>query len=153
MQRGEPDPLWTNTVLLDRILTELETIKATLLRTWVYPRGTTFTSVIHLKKDAQVTRIDFLSVTGHRNIPMGDFDTGGQDIINILGVPVSRLIIYNVGPGGMYFDTNRQFNDNTANTPVFVNSAYEIPSDIPSITSINLAAGDSDAKIRLTAIV
>lgn len=147
---------WAVAALCEQILQQLKDIKEILLRTYVYPRGTTFTTILHLKGEEPVTRIDFISPTGHRNIPMGRFETGGQDFVPIFNVPVSRLIIYNTGPNGLYFDTNRNYSDDTANTAVFANSDYQIPADIPSISSINLKCENGDgkmAKVRLTAII
>ena len=144
---------WTNALLMERVLGKLESIENILLKTYMYPRGLTLTSILHLKAKAPVTRIDFMTLNRSKNITMGRFETGGLDVINTLGIPVSHLIIYNTGPGGMFFDTNRPYSDNTADTPVYANSDYEIHADIPSIVSINLVAGDNDAKVRLTAIV
>ena len=145
---------WANAALSEQILSELKVIKEVLLRTYLYPRGTTFTSILNLPAGGPVTRIDFLSQTGHRNIPMGRFETGGKAVIPIFQVPVSTVIIYNTGPGGVFFDTNRNFNDTTADTPVYANSDYQISADIPSIVSINLVAEETHpAKVRMTAIV
>lgn len=158
--QGQLPAEWANAALSAQILETLQDIKEILLRTYVYPRGTTFTSILHLKSEEPVTRIDFIDAKRHRNIPMGRFETGGQDLITIYGVPVSRLIIYNTGPDGMYFDTNRNYGDDTANTAVYVNSSYEVPADIPSIGSINLKCENAEpggpqkeAKVRLTAII
>lgn len=139
--------------MVDYTTALLEEIVKILSITYKYPRGTTLTSIIHLQLKQRTTRIDFLDSTRHQDVPIFN---GVRDIIITRDVPVSRLIIYNMGPGGVYCDTNRDFGDRQADTPINSNSVWEIITDYPSITSINLVAapeGNSDAKIRLTAIV
>lgn len=143
--------------LESQTLHRLENIEKLLSFVYKYPRGMTLTSVIHLKKGAPITYIDFLDNRRFRNIPLGDSVTGGLDTINTRNMPVSRLILYNLGPGGMYFDTNVDYGTLTVDTPITVNSSWEIMSDYPSIFSVALAADSSeagdDAKVRMTAIV
>lgn len=146
---------WTSAALLEKILTRLENIEAMMAVNYQNPRGTTLTSTIHLKFKQPQTRIDFIDAKRHRNIPIdSDSPQGGRDDIIILGIPVTKVILYNLGPGGIHYDTNKKYGDLTVQTPVTANSSWEITSaEWPCIYSINLAAEDMDAKVRLTAIV
>ena len=146
---------WTSAALLEKILTKLENIESMMALNYLNPRGTTLTSTIHLQKGQPQTRIDFVDAKRHRNIPIdSDSPQGGRDDIVILGIPVTKVILYNLGPGGMHYDTNKKYGDLTVQTPVSANSSWEITSaEWPCIFSINLAAEDQDAKVRLTAIV
>lgn len=140
-------------LVLEKILEKLGDIQKLLSINYMYPRGTTLSSTVHLHQGELQTRIDFLSTTGHRNIPI-NIDTGGIDQIVILGCPVTKIILFNLGPGGIHYDTNKSYNDLTVETPVSANSSWEITSaEWPCIYSLNLAAQDADAKVRLTAIV
>ena len=138
--------------LQNRILVRLEKLHNLLAMTYKYPRGTTLTSTIHLQIQQPPTRIDFTDPNRHRNIPVNP-DTGGKDNIDTKFCPVSRLIIFNLGPSGIHCDTNRDYNDISTETPISSNSSFEFISDYPSIFSINMVAQDSAAKVRLTAIV
>jgi hypothetical protein len=142
--------------LLEKILSKLEIIESLMEKNYNLPRGTTLTSTIHLHQGEPQTRIDFVDARRHRNIPIDNSAAGaqGRDDINILGVPVTKVILYNLGPGGIHYDTNKKYGDLTVQTPVTANSSWEITSaEWPCIYSINLAAQDMDAKVRLTAIV
>jgi hypothetical protein len=155
MMSSDINAEWSSAALLSGCLQELQELRALLSNTYKYPRGYTMTSILHLKAADRVTRIDFMNRRNFQNIPTtGNPDTaGGADLVATIGVPVSRIIIYNLGPGGMYFDTNRNINDLTADTPIDSGAHWEIASDYPSIVSINLKAANADAKARMTAIV
>lgn len=149
------EALWTNAALLEKILTKLENIESFMATAYSLPRGTTLTSIIHLQYKGEPTRVDFLDAQRHRNIPIDvSSPQGGRDDIQILSCPVTKIILYNLGPGGIHYDTNRTYGDLTVATPVNASSSWEITSaEWPCLYSINLAAEDQDAKVRLTAIV
>jgi hypothetical protein len=149
---SEKELLGINVALQNRTLTELQRLYDLLNFKYKYPRGTTLTSTIHLQIQQPPTRIDFTDPSRHRNIPVNP-DSGGKDNIDTRFCPVSRLIIFNMGPSGIHCDTNRDYNDISTETPINSNSSFEFISDFPSIHSINMVAQDDDAKVRLTAIV
>lgn len=142
-----------NAKLLKEILQKLDNIEKLLAVNYSHPRGSTLSSVLHLKVNDQPTRIDFLDASGHRNIPI-NADSGGRDVIRILQCPVTKVIIFNMGPGGVHYDTNRSFNELALDTPVSANSSWEITSaEWPCIFALNIAAAENDTKVRVTAIV
>ena len=137
---------WVNSSLLLSLTNMLENIRDLLIIKYKYPRGTTLTTEIHLVWGQQVTRLDFTKRNRSRNIPVGD-------IFDSRDMPVSRLIINNMGAGNIHIDTNRDYGDLGANTPLLANETLDVESDFPSITSINLSPDNVDCTVRITAIV
>jgi hypothetical protein len=103
-------------------------------------KGEVFGLDVNLVKDAVPTYIDF--VYSKNNIGVGWIRSSG---------PLYKLIIYNIGPGLVYFSVNMtQIEGGTSALPAGSEPRTFGVNDRPLIQKVNLRAVGADAIVNLT---
>jgi hypothetical protein len=116
--------------------------------------GETYPNRIDLKAGKSIIKLDFID-RKHQNLPAGE-------IVDVPGIPVRRVILYNEGNvddstlGLIGFTTKSDMyirEDGDAGTMLKPGESFEIESPENTISRINLVSPYYDTRVRVTLIV
>jgi hypothetical protein len=107
--------------------------------------GTTVTNIFSIPNGAPVVKFDFVEAK-HRNIPPNvSFD--------VPLVPVQQMLLKNLGPGTLYYSTNKSLNQLEAASNLLQGEEREIRLKKRAIRQLNLAASGGSAMVRLELLI
>ena len=108
--------------------------------------GTTMTNIFTIPKGWPVVKVNFVESEHHVNKP-------NQTSFEVPGVPVQQLKVNNLGPGTLYYSTNKFLNQLEAASSLLPGETEHIKTPKRSMRQINLAASGDSCQVRLQMIM
>lgn len=137
-------------ILLKAIHTELRYLR-TIQEDAHKLDGTTMTNVFTIPKGWGVVKVNFLATgsSGGEN----HVNTPRQTSFEVPGVPVQQIRLNNVGPGVLFYSTNKFMNQLEASSKLFPGETREIKTPKRAMKQINLAVQGDSCDVRLELIM
>lgn len=104
--------------------------------------GTTMTNIFTIPKGWPVVKISFVDSQFHKNKP-------NNVSFEVPECPVMSLKLNNLGPGTLYYSTNKFLNQLEAASSVVPGETIKIETPKRSIKQINLASSGDSCAVRL----
>lgn len=107
--------------------------------------GTTVTNIFTIPSGAPVVKFDFVEAF-HRNIP-------ANVTFDVPLVPVQQMVIENIGPGELFYSTNKFLNQLEAASRLSPGGKREIRLKKRAIKQLNMVANGGACQVRLELLI
>lgn len=132
-------------ILLKEVIVQLKDMRE-ILRDAHTLDGTTLTNQFTIPKGWSVVKISFVDSQFHRNIPR-------NTSFEVPECPVQSLRLNNLGPGELFYSTNKFINQLEAASRLLPGETREIHLPKRAIKQVNLAASGDLCQVRLEVIM